>query len=98
MWIALFISPLIIVYGGGSGGVLLSLGTFAALLLGLLFVCLVVTGGILPAVRYVNPQRWSAPGLRLDRFPNLFALLNIPVESCLLIVLALAVFNRTPSK
>ena len=83
LWSGLFAAPIFIIYLVKSP-ILINLGVYSAVLLLILLFCFSASCLSAPEGRVVNLKRWSAPSVRLDRWPNLFAIFTVPMETILL--------------
>ena len=93
MWVSLFGLPIIVVFAVEKEFVLLSFGYYSIGLFVLFLLCWSASCCSTPKGRIVNRYRWSAPSLRLDSFPNLFALITIPAETIILVILCLFIYS-----
>ena len=93
LWGMLFISPIILIVTVAETEVLLSLGGYSAILLVILLLCWSASCFSQPKGRIVNTRRWTSPTARMDRYPNIFAIMTSPTETLLLFALALCAYS-----
>ena len=100
LFLVLAITPLAIVFNAEPGDGASILNGVQSFGMGLLILLVLSTGGTCMKVsktRKVSTARWSSPQLRLDKCPNIFALLTLPAECFVLLIACLAGFNGAGS-